>query len=67
MLGFESRPGRRNHPKFRDGVDPDALASMLMATIEGLCLYWATIGIQFDWGLLEKTLFSVVLDGISRS
>lgn len=51
--------------EFRGDIDPDALSSMLMATIEGLCLYWATIGINFDWEVLEKTLFSVVLDGIA--
>ncbi len=52
--------------EFREDVDPDVLASMLMATIEGLCLYWAAIGIEFDWERLEKTLFSVVLDGIAQ-
>lgn len=53
--------------EFRDDFDPDALASMLMATIEGLCLHWATIRIEFDWRLLETTLFAAVLDGIARS
>lgn len=50
--------------EFRDDIDPDALASMLMATVEGLCLYWAALGIDFDWKALQKTLFSAILNGI---
>ncbi len=52
--------------EFREDVDPDALASILMAASDGLGLHWATIGVDLDWDAVRKTFLSVVREGILR-
>lgn len=50
--------------EFRQGIDPHALASVLLAAIDGLSLHWATTGQDFDWQKIKNTLSEVLGEGI---
>lgn len=50
--------------EFRRDVDPAALARLLIAAIDGLCLHWALLGSDIDWQAEERTLLTVALDGV---
>lgn len=50
--------------EFRQDLDPEALAWILLATVDGLCLHWALIGFDIDWEAVERMFLSVVTNGI---
>jgi len=50
--------------EFKPEIDSKSLASLLYATLEGLGLEYATLGIKFDANLLKKTLMNLILNGI---
>lgn len=50
--------------EFRKDLAPDHLASLLLATFDGLSLLWATLEIDFDWPKMRATLAKVVEEGI---
>jgi AcrR family transcriptional regulator len=50
--------------EFRRDLEPDAVAWLLLAAVDGLCLHWAMIGVDIDWNAAERMLLSVVRDGI---
>ena len=50
--------------EFRAGVDSAALSTLLFATVDGLTLHWATMGVDFDWNHLKEVLLDTVLEGI---
>lgn len=51
--------------EFRQDIDPDALSSIIQATIDGLSLHRATTGQDFDWQKIKSTFLTVLLEGIS--
>lgn len=55
--------GKRNK-EFKPEIDSESLASLLFATLDGLGLEYATLGMEFDTDRLKKTLMSTILDGI---
>ena len=50
--------------EFKADTDVQSLTSLLFATIDGLGLHYATLGIEFDTKRLQDTLMKVVLEGI---
>lgn len=50
--------------EFKQDLDSDALASILLATIDGLSLHWATTGKDFDWQKLKNALVSAFGEGM---
>ncbi|MBC8224033.1 TetR/AcrR family transcriptional regulator [Candidatus Bathyarchaeota archaeon] len=50
--------------EFRKDLDSDALTSILFASLDGLGVHYATLGIEFDAKRLQDTLMKVVLEGI---
>ncbi len=50
--------------EFRQDIDSGALASILLATIDGLSLHWATTGQDFDWQEIKNTLLAVLSEGV---
>ncbi len=50
--------------EFRQDIDSNALASILLATIDGLSLHWATTGQDFDWQNIKNTLLAVLSEGV---
>ncbi len=53
-----------NNGEFKSEVDSDSLTSLLYATLEGLGLQYATLGIEFDSQRLKDVLLKVVFEGI---
>ena len=53
-----------NNGEFKSEVDSESLTSLLYATLEGLGLQYATLGIQFDSQRLKDALLKVVFEGI---
>jgi AcrR family transcriptional regulator len=50
--------------EFKADLDSQALTSILFASLDGLGLHYATLGIEFDAKRLQDTLMKVVLEGI---
>ena len=50
--------------EFKEDLDSQALTSILFASLDGLGLHYATLGIEFDAKRLQDTLMKVVLEGI---
>lgn len=50
--------------EFKDDLDCQSLTSILFASLDGLGLHYATLGIKFDSKRLQDTLMKVVLEGI---
>ncbi len=50
--------------EFKSEVDSESLTSLLYATLEGLGLQYATLGIEFDSQRLKDVLLKVVFEGI---
>lgn len=50
--------------EFNPEIDSNSLASLLYATLEGLGLEYATLGIEFDSNRLKDTLMNLILKGI---
>lgn len=53
-----------NNGEFKSEVDSESLTSLLYATLEGLGLQYATLGIEFDSQRLKDVLLKVVFEGI---
>lgn len=53
--------------EFRQDIDPDALSSIILATIDGLSLHRATTGKNFDWQKTKSTFLTVILEGINAA
>jgi AcrR family transcriptional regulator len=51
--------------EFRKDLDVDSTASLLVATVDGLLLRWATTDAQIDWKKVRDAMVKMVLDGIS--
>jgi AcrR family transcriptional regulator len=50
--------------EFRRDIDPDSLASMLIAMVDGLALNWASTSFEFDWEVLKDHAKKLVLEGL---
>ncbi len=50
--------------EFKEDLDSQSLTSLLFASLDGLGLHYATLGIEFDAKRLQDTLMKVVLEGI---
>ncbi|MHA2031371.1 MAG: TetR/AcrR family transcriptional regulator [Candidatus Kariarchaeaceae archaeon] len=50
--------------EFKPEIDSKSLASLLFATLEGLGLEYATLGIEFDADRLKATFMDLILKGI---
>jgi AcrR family transcriptional regulator len=50
--------------EFKEGLDSEALTSILFAALDGLGVHYATLGIEFNAKRLQDTLMKVVLEGI---
>ena len=50
--------------EFKENLDSQSLTSLLFASLDGLGLHYATLGIEFDAKRLQDTLMKVVLEGI---
>ncbi len=53
--------------EFRQDIDPDALSSIIQATIDGLSLHRAVTGKDFDWQQIKSTFLTVLLGGINAA
>ncbi len=53
--------------EFRQDIDPDALSSIIHATIDGLNLQRATTGQDFDWQKIKSTFLTVFVEGINAA
>jgi len=53
--------------EFRKDLDADSTASLLIATIDGLILRWATTDSKIDWKSARDAMVSLVLHGIAAS
>jgi AcrR family transcriptional regulator len=53
-----------NNGEFKSEVDSESLTSLLYATLDGLGLQYATLGIEFDSQRLKDVLLKVVFEGI---
>ena len=53
--------------EFKQDIDADALASILLATIDGLYLHWATTGKDYDLQKIQSTFLTVLLEGINAA
>jgi len=53
-----------NNGEFKSEVDSESLTSLLYATLDGLGLQYATLGIDFDSQRLKDVLLKVVFEGI---
>ena len=50
--------------EFKENLDSQSLTSLLFASLDGLGLHYATLGIEFDAKRMQDTLMKVVLEGI---
>ncbi len=50
--------------EFRQDIDVDSLVSIIIATLDGLSLHWATLGPDFDWQQIKNIFVTVLLNGI---
>lgn len=50
--------------EFKQDTDSDAMASILLAIIDGLSLHWATTGKDFDWQKIKNALVAALGEGI---
>lgn len=52
--------------EFREDLDPQGLAWALMAVVDGLGLHAASLdlGVDHDWGAVERSFISMVQEGI---
>jgi AcrR family transcriptional regulator len=53
--------------EFRRDIDPDSLASMLIAMVDGLAFNWASTSFEFDWRVLKNEAKKLVLEGLQVS
>jgi hypothetical protein len=53
--------------EFRRDIDPDPLASVLIAIADGLAFSWATTSFDFDWEVLKNQVKKLILDGLRSS
>lgn len=53
-----------NNGEFSKDIDSDALASILLAVIDGLSIHWATTGKDFDWQKIKNALVAALGEGI---
>jgi len=51
--------------EFRKGIDVDSIASLLIATVDGLTLRWATLDAEINWRKIKDALTDLVFDGVS--
>ena len=51
--------------EFKQDIDADAMASILLATVDGMYLHWATTGRDFDWQKMKSTFLAMLLEGIN--
>ncbi len=49
---------------FRQDIDAAALASFLLAAVDGLSLHWATTEQDLDWQKIKSTILEVLFEGI---
>ncbi len=49
--------------EFNGNIDPEAVASILHATVGGLNLHWM-VGHEFDWPKIREALFAMIMKGI---
>jgi hypothetical protein len=52
--------------EFRSDLDYESITSLLFATLEGLGLQYATLGIQFESQRLKEVLLKLVFEGIQN-
>ncbi len=50
--------------EFKEGIDVDISASILLAVVDGLSLHWATTTREFDWAKVRAQLSTIVLNGM---
>ncbi len=50
--------------EFRCDVDVGEVASIIFAAADGLTFHFATSGVSFDWGRMNRVLLDLVLNGI---
>lgn len=52
--------------EFRQDLDPEALAWILIAIVDGLGLHTASLslGVDYDWEAIERAMLSMVQEGI---
>jgi AcrR family transcriptional regulator len=53
--------------EFRQDVDADSAALILLAMADGLSLDWATTNLDFDWKVLAKQTKGLVAEGLLQS
>ena len=53
--------------EFREDIDPDSLASILIAMIDGLAFNWVSTSFEFEWGALRNKTKKLVLEGLQVS
>ncbi len=53
--------------EFRHDIDPDAVSSIIHATLDGLNLHRATTGKDFDLKKFKTTFLTVLLEGINAA
>ena len=53
--------------EFRQDIDPDALSSIIHATLDGLNLHRATTGKDIDLKKIKNTFLTVLLEGINAA
>ena len=58
------REGIKNG-EFRKGIDIDSIASVLIATVDGLTLHWAIKNEDIDWNRVKSALVDLALQGIA--
>ncbi len=52
--------------EFHCDVDVGEVASIIFAAADGLTFHFATSGVSFDWGRMNRVLLDLVLNGIRR-
>ncbi len=50
--------------EFKEDLDVDTTASILIAVVDGLALHWATTTRDFDWQQLQDQVSTIVLYGL---
>jgi len=50
--------------EFREEIDVEISASILLAVVDGLSLHWATTTREFDWAKVRAQLSTIVLNGM---
>jgi AcrR family transcriptional regulator len=53
--------------EFRQDVEPDQMALVLLAMADGLSLDWATTSLDFDWQTITEQVKRLVMEGLRRA